>query len=64
MTQEVKRVVAKEAEGGMGWEVEVDGQTWRWPSWEMMVQEVSRMVGACVVEAEVGPAKVQDWTRS
>ena len=62
--QEGRRVVAKKADNDMGWEAEVDGQVWRWASWETMMKDVSRMVGECVVEAQVASVKVEDWTRS
>jgi len=49
--QEVKKVVVKETD--MGFEVEVNGRVWRWPTWEMMMKEVEQMVGPCGVERQV-----------
>lgn len=44
---EMKRFVVVQV--GMGWEVEVDGQVWRFPSWEMVMEWCSENHVPCVV---------------
>ena len=42
---EVPQVVVRENRQMEWFEVEVEGQTWRFPSMEMTMREVERMVG-------------------
>lgn len=46
----MKRFVVEETE--MGWEVEVNGQVWRFPSWNMVMGWCSENHGPCVVEKQ------------
>ena len=48
--KDMKQFTAVEAENGMGWDVDVNGQTWRFASVEAMMEWMDETQGACKVE--------------